>query len=154
MTYDIYATRNNAFIPDVVLHKFEDVNAERFVSFEWRGADQWLKMEIQDDGHYLIIDTNYTEEFQSWLDENLENYDSLESMFGLIPKTTKQVYFVVAVEFEDNAKPSFFIDEGRADAVFGDESVWDIDNSEWQSIADNQDIFDQATKLLNEKFGV
>jgi hypothetical protein len=65
----------------------------------------------------------------------------------------KQVYFVVAVEFDEDNKPEFIIDEGRADAVFGDESIWDNDNSEWQSIADNQDVFDQATKVLNEKFG-
>jgi hypothetical protein len=153
MTYDIYATRNNAFIPDVVLHKFEDVNAERFVSFEWRGADQWLKMEIQDDGHYLIIDTNYTEEFQSWLDENLENYDSLESMFGLIPKTTKQVYFVVAVEIDANNNATITIDEDRADVLMGEDAVWDTDNAEWSPISENEEIFEQATKILKEKLG-
>jgi len=68
----------------------------------------------------------------------------------------KQVYFVVAVEFdEDNDnKPEFFIDEGRADVVFGDESVWDTEDSEWQSIRDdNEKVFEQATKFLNEKFG-
>jgi hypothetical protein len=153
MTYDIYATPNNAFIPDVVLHKFEDVNAERFVSFEWRGADQWLKMEIQDDGHYLITDTNYTEEFESWLDENLENYDSLESMFGLIPKTTKQVYFVVAVEIDANNNATITIDEDRADVLMGEDAVWDTDNAEWSPISENEEIFEQATKILKEKLG-
>jgi hypothetical protein len=67
----------------------------------------------------------------------------------------KQVYFVVAVEFdEDNDnKPEFFIDEGRADAVFDDECVWDTEDSEWQSIDEHEEIHAQAMKFLNEKFG-
>lgn len=66
---------------------------------------------------------------------------------------SKQVYFVIAVEFDENDKPDIFIDEGRADAIMGDESIWDTDDSEWQSIREHEDIFEQATKLLKEKFG-
>jgi hypothetical protein len=110
-------------------------------------------MEIQDDGHYLITDTNYTEEFESWLDENLENYDSLESMFGLIPKTTKQVYFVVAVEIDANNNATITIDEDRADVLMGEDAVWDTDNAEWSPISENEEIFEQATKILKEKLG-
>jgi hypothetical protein len=51
------------------------------VWFTWRGTEQWLKMLLQQDGFWLIVDTDYTEEFEQYLDEHLENHDSLESMF-------------------------------------------------------------------------
>jgi hypothetical protein len=153
VAYDIYSPKNNAFIPDVVLNKFEDAGKARFVSFAWRGLDQWFKMEIQADGHYLITDTHYTEDFQVWLDENLEDYDSLESMFGSVPKTTKQVYFVVSVEIDADNNATIAIDEDRADALMGEDSVWDTESAEWSPISENEEIFDQATKLLKDKLG-
>jgi hypothetical protein len=41
-----------------------------------------------EDGYWLITETTYTDEFQEWLDEYLDEYDSLEYMFdvgNLIP---------------------------------------------------------------------
>jgi hypothetical protein len=66
---------------------------------------------------------------------------------------SKQVHFVIAVEFYENREPEIFIDEGRADALMGKESVWDSEAVEWQSISENEEIFDQATELLKKKFG-
>jgi hypothetical protein len=39
-------------------------------------------MEI-DEGYWLITDTKYTSDFEEWLDDNLDQYDSLEFMFDL-----------------------------------------------------------------------
>jgi hypothetical protein len=72
------------FIPDVVLTKTENDFPIKRVSFTWRGTSQWLEMSkdnAYNDGYWLITDTDYTEDFEAWLDENLEDYDSLESMF-------------------------------------------------------------------------
>jgi hypothetical protein len=155
MTYDIYATPNNAFIPDVEIKSVEDYadNQKRSVAFLWQGTKQWLELTIQDDGFYLITDTEYTDEFESWLDENLENYDSLESLFGMKFSTTKQVYFVVAVEIDANNNATITIDEDRADVLMGEDAVWDTDNAEWSPISDNEEIFEQATKILKDKLG-
>jgi hypothetical protein len=65
----------------------------------------------------------------------------------------KQVYFVVAVEFDENDNTTIAIDEERADALMGEDSVWDTESAEWSSISDNEEIFEQATKALKEKFG-
>jgi hypothetical protein len=39
-------------------------------------------MTTADDGFWLITRTEYTENFEEWLDEELDGYDSLESMFS------------------------------------------------------------------------
>jgi hypothetical protein len=66
---------------------------------------------------------------------------------------SKQVYFVVAVEFDENNNATIAIDEDRADALMGEDAVWDTESAEWSSIADNEDIFEQATQLLKGKVG-
>jgi hypothetical protein len=66
---------------------------------------------------------------------------------------SKQVYFVVAVEIDDNNNATIAIDEDRADVLMGEDSVWDTESAEWSSIADNEEIFEQATKTLKEKLG-
>ncbi len=68
-------------------------------------------------------------------------------------KMAKQVYFVIAVEFDENDNTTIAIDEERADAVMGDDSVWDTESAEGSSISDNEEIFEQATKVLKEKLG-
>ncbi len=78
---DIYSSTNNSFIPFVVVTKVKTDMYTKRVWFTWRGAEQWLQMEIQGDGHWLVVGAVYTSEFDEYLDENLENYDSLESMF-------------------------------------------------------------------------
>lgn len=152
MTYDIYATPNNAFIPDVEVRIIDDFDDKtKNVWFSWRGDRQFLKMEIQDDGHFLITDTEYTEGFQAWLDENLADYDSLESMFEIENNpSNKQVYFVVAVEFDKDGKPtSAFLDDDRAKAVFGDDDVWNTKTDEWESVGDdNNGIYDNGYRFV------
>lgn len=86
MKYDLYKNKDNAFIPDVVITKVDGNwlgdSTGRRIWFEWRGTPQWCYMTI-DAGYWLIDETDYTDEFQEWLDENLDKYDSLEFMFDL-----------------------------------------------------------------------
>jgi len=156
MTYDIYATPNNAFIPDVEIKSVEDYadNQKRSVAFLWRGTKQWLELSKDNsynDGNWLITDTEYTKEFEEWLDENLDQYDSLESLFGMDFPDTKQVYFVVAVEM-NNGKPTItFLDDDRAEALFGSADVWNKESEEWESVGEgeNEDIYLDARIHLN-----
>ena len=153
MTYDIYATPNNAFIPDVEVKIVDEYDeGKKSIWFFWRGVKQWVEMTIQDDGFYLITDSEYTDEFQSWLDENLENHDSLESMFEGVSNSPKdkQVYFVVAVEFDENGSPfTAFLDDERAKAVFGGADVWNTKSDEWESVGDdNNGIYDNGYQFL------
>ena len=102
MTHDFYKDENETgWIPDVKMTKVEGDRTERRVWFLWRGKAQWLEMTTADDGFWLITNTEYTEDFEEWLDENLDDYDSLESMFStglleIIPDT-------YSVEFEVGA---------------------------------------------------
>ena len=153
MTYDIYATPNNAFIPDVEVRIVDEYDeGKKSIWFFWRGKQQWVEMTIQDDGFYLITDNEYTDEFQSWLDENLENHDSLESMFEGVSNnpSNKQVYFVVAVEFDENGSPfTAFLDDERAKAVFGGADVWNTKTEEWESVGDdNNGIYDNGYQFV------
>jgi hypothetical protein len=153
MTYDIYATPNNAFIPDVEVKIVDEYDeGKKSIWFFWRGKQQWVEMTIQDDGFYLITDNEYTDEFQSWLDENLENHDSLESMFEGVSNnpSNKQVYFVVAVEFDENGSPfTAFLDDERAKAVFGGADVWNTKTEEWESVGDdNNGIYDNGYQFV------
>jgi hypothetical protein len=66
---------------------------------------------------------------------------------------SKQVYFVIAVEFDENDIATIAIDEDRADALMGEDSVWDTESAEWTPISENEEIFEQATKMLKEKLG-
>jgi hypothetical protein len=154
MTYDIYATPNNAFIPDVEIKSVEDYadNQKRSVAFLWRGTKQWLELSKDNsynDGNWLITDTEYTPDFQEWLDENLENYDSLESLFGMEFPTTKQFYFVVAVEMNNGKPTTTFLDDERADALFDGADVWNTQSEEWESVGgDNYSLYDNAYQHL------
>jgi hypothetical protein len=100
MIHDFYKDENETgWIPDVKMTKVEGDFSERRVWFLWRGTPQWLEMTTNsDDGYWWIHKTEYTDEFQEWLYENLDGYDSLESMFSsglvdVIPET-------YSVEFE------------------------------------------------------
>jgi hypothetical protein len=154
MTYDIYATPNNAFIPDVEIKSVEDYadNQKRSVAFLWRGTKQWLELSKDNsynDGNWLITDTEYTPDFEEWLDENLENYDSLESLFSMEFPTTKQFYFVVAVEMNNGKPTTTFIDDERADALFDGADVWDTQSEEWESVGgDNHFVYHNAYQHL------
>lgn len=87
--FDLYSNPQYDFIPDVEITKIEgswlsgDEGAWRKIWFTWRGAEQLAKMVVDEDGYWIIDYTKYTDEFDEWLDENLDNYDSLESMFDL-----------------------------------------------------------------------
>lgn len=67
--------------PDIKLGKIIADTDRMSVWFSWRDAPQWCYMEKETDGHFLIWQTNYTDTFQDWLDENLHEYDSLEATF-------------------------------------------------------------------------
>jgi hypothetical protein len=87
MEYDLYAPeRNFSAIPDLKLVKISGDDRDRSVHFLWRGEAQWLAMSKDnhyDDNCWLVVKTDYTDEFQEWLDEELGGYDSLESTFEL-----------------------------------------------------------------------
>ena len=91
MQHDFYKDDND-WIPDVQLLKVEGDRTERRVWFLWREKPQWLEMTTEQDGYWLVTDTKYTDEFYDWLEENIIDYDSLESMFStglldLLPDT-------------------------------------------------------------------
>lgn len=85
---DPYTDERNGYIPGVVVSGFAGDDKFRQVWFSWNGYNQNLTMEIQADGHWLITDTVFTENFDLWLDENLQDYDSLESMFAFEQRQT------------------------------------------------------------------
>jgi hypothetical protein len=86
---DPYTDKGNCYIPGVVVLALAGDDMVRQVWFSWNGRNQHLTMEIQADGHWLITDTVYTDDFDLWLDENLADYDSLESMFAFRETTNK-----------------------------------------------------------------
>ncbi len=73
------------WIPDVKIKKIEGNCDYLKVWFDWKGKEQMSKMEWDNhdynDNYWLITDCDYTDDFTEWLDENLGDYDSLESMF-------------------------------------------------------------------------
>jgi hypothetical protein len=84
MKHDFYPDGENEYIPDIKLIKIEGNDIERSVWFTWRETEQWLKLSRENeygDFSWLVVDTDYTDDFDEWLDEELEGYDSLESMF-------------------------------------------------------------------------
>ena len=84
-THDFYKDGDNGWIPDVKMIKVVGDRTDRQVWFSWRGKPQWLSMTTDNeygDGYWLVNDTEYTEDFEEWLDEELDGYDSLESMFS------------------------------------------------------------------------
>lgn len=86
MEYNLYKDDLDNFIPDVELVKVEGDAITRRVWFLWRGTEQWLEMSKDNqygDFSWVIVDNTYTDEFDEWLNDNLENYDSLEFMFDL-----------------------------------------------------------------------
>lgn len=87
MNYDLYAPeRNFTAIPDLKLVKITGDDRDRSIHFLWRGEAQWLAMSKDNphgDNFWLVVKTDYTEDFEAWLDENLDGYDSLESTFEL-----------------------------------------------------------------------
>lgn len=76
----LFSNKKTQF-PGIELSKIVAEDEQMAVWFSWRGKPQWCYMELEDDGHFLIWQTNYTERFQLWLDENLCDYDSLEATF-------------------------------------------------------------------------
>jgi hypothetical protein len=87
MEYDLYSPeRNFSAIPDLKLIKISGDDRDRSIHFLWRGEAQWLAMSKDNpygDNCWLVVKTDYTDEFQEYLDEELGGYDSLESTFEL-----------------------------------------------------------------------
>ncbi len=102
MKYDLYAPEHNLSpVPDLQLVKVSGDNRDRSVHFLWRGTKQWLAMSkdnYYDDDGWLVVKTDYTEEFQEFLNEELDDYDSLELTFelaDLFPITRREIEFEV-----------------------------------------------------------
>ena len=87
MKYDLYAPEHNLSpVPDLQLVKVSGDDRDRGVHFLWRGTKQWLAMSKDNyygDNEWLVVKTDYTDDFQDFLDEELGGYDSLESTFEL-----------------------------------------------------------------------
>ena len=67
---------------------------------------------------------------------------------------SKQVYFVVAVSFdEDGSNATASLDEDRALAVFDGSDVWNDTTNEWETIGqdDNEFLLTEAQALLKSK---
>jgi len=89
--HTFYPNGENGFIPDVELISVVGDDRDMGVHFLWRGTKQWLAMSkdnYYNDNYWLVTETDYTEDFQEWLDEELSGYDSLETMFGTLQTDT------------------------------------------------------------------
>jgi hypothetical protein len=89
--HTFYPDVDSAFIPDVELVSVSGDDRDMGVHFLWRGNKQWLAMSKDNpygDNCWLVVETDYTEDFQEWLDEELSGYDSLESMFETLQANT------------------------------------------------------------------
>lgn len=70
---------------------------------------------------------------------------------------SKQLYFVVAVEFDGNGNAvSTFVDDWRASEVFDGEDVWDTTTETWEAIGeaedlDTEELYAKTHALLNLK---
>ena len=83
--HTFYPNGDNQFIPDVELLSISGDDRDMDVIFLWRGTEQWLAMSKDNqygDNFWLITKTQYTSEFEQFLDEELGGYDSLENMFS------------------------------------------------------------------------
>lgn len=70
-------------VPNITITRTESENPiSKSVWFEWQGVPQFAQLTWETNGGWLIVSTNYTAEFDEWLDENLDDYDSLETLFG------------------------------------------------------------------------
>ena len=87
MKYDLYAPeRNFSAVPNLELVKVSGDDRDRSVYFLWQGTKQWLAMSKDNylgDNCWLVVKTDYTEDFADFLDAELGGYDSLESTFEL-----------------------------------------------------------------------
>lgn len=83
--HTFYPDGENGCIPDVELISVSGDDRDMSVHFFWRGTKQWLAMSKDNyygDNCWLVVETDYTEDFEEWLEEELSGYDSLETMFG------------------------------------------------------------------------
>jgi hypothetical protein len=89
--HTFYPDGEQAFIPDVELVSVSGDDRDMGVHFLWRGTKQWLAMSKDNpygDNAWLVVKTDYTENFEEFLDEELGGYDSLETMFGTLQAET------------------------------------------------------------------
>ena len=104
--HTFYPNGENANIPDVELVSVLGDDRDMSAHFLWRGTKQWLAMSkdnYYNDNSWLVVETDYSEEFQEWLDEELSGYDSLETMFGTIDFLPNESYlFIVSRGGETN----------------------------------------------------
>jgi hypothetical protein len=83
--HTFYPNGESAFIPDVELVSVSGDDRDMRVHFLWRGTKQWLAMSKDNeymDNSWLVTETDYTEDFEEFLEDELSSYDSLEVMFG------------------------------------------------------------------------
>ena len=105
--HTFYPNGENGFIPDVRLVSVSGDDRDMGVHFLWAGTRQWLAMSKDNpygDNQWLVVKTDYTPEFQEWLDEELSGYDSLETMFGTLQENTN---YNILVESKFNVSWSF-----------------------------------------------
>jgi hypothetical protein len=70
-------------VPNITITRTESENPiSKSVWFEWRGVPQFAQLTWETNGGWLIVRENYTADFDEWLGENLNDYDSLETLFG------------------------------------------------------------------------
>jgi len=103
--HTFYPNGENEFIPDVELISVSGDDRDMSVHFLWRGTKQWLAMSKDNhygDGYWLVVKTDYSEEFEEWLDEELSGYDSLESMFETLQTKTNYNIVVEKVGEEES----------------------------------------------------
>jgi hypothetical protein len=93
--HTFYPDGENNFIPGIELVKVSGNFIDKSVWFLWQGTEQFAFMSKDNeygDFHWLIKDTEYTDKFQEFLDDELGGYDSLETMFSSLDKRIPENY--------------------------------------------------------------
>ena len=102
--HTFYPDGENNFLPDIELVKVSGDFTDRSIWFLWRGTEQFAFMTTDSnygDYWWIITRTEYTDEFQEFLDNELDGYDSLETMFDSLDEFIPENYELI-FERENN----------------------------------------------------
>jgi len=93
--HTFYPDGENNFLPGIELVKVSGNFEDRSIWFIWQGIEQFAFMTKDNeygDYQWLITRTEYTDEFQEFLDNELDGYDSLETMFDSLDEFIPENY--------------------------------------------------------------
>ena len=93
--HTFYPDGENGFIPGIELVKVSGNFTDRSIWFLWQGTEQFAFMSKDNeygDFQWFITRTEYTDEFQEFLDDELDVFNSLETMFDTFDEFIPENY--------------------------------------------------------------